>query len=104
MESEIEDFHLHLVTIAYGDSVPSVVKEECWTLGLPMVRVLWRELRMVRMESEMPYGSNNQSVMVSQYLWGTLLAHRVMDEFLLSKLLQHPEVVPHINIYLFHHW
>ena len=41
--------------------------------------------------------------MVGQYLWGTIQAHRFMDEFLRSQLGQHTEVAPYITLYLFEH-
>ena len=68
LESEIEEFHLHLVKITYGNNTPSVGKEECWTVGLTMMRVIWQDLRKVRVESETLYGSDDQKVMVGQYL------------------------------------
>ena len=49
----------------------------------------------------MAYGSDTPSVTVGQYLWGTLQVHRVMDDFLRNQFSQHPEVAPHITIYLF---
>ena len=52
------------------------------------------------MEAETAYGSDNPSVMVGQYLWVTLQAHRDMDHFLHSWLPQHPEFSSHITLYL----
>ena len=68
-----------------------------------MVRVIWRELRKVSVESEAAYGYNNPTYMVVKYLWGTLQAHMVMDDFLWTQFYQHPEVAPHITLYLFEH-
>ena len=42
-------------------------------------------------------------VMVGQYLWGTFLSNRVVDDFFRSQFRQHPEVAPHITLYLFEH-
>ena len=67
------------------------------------LRVIWREIRKVRVEVETEYGSDNPMEMVGQYLWGTLQTHRVMDEFLQTQFRQHPEVDPHITLYLFKH-
>ena len=44
------------------------------------LRVIWREIRKVRVEVETEYGSDNPMEMVGQYLCGGLQAHRVMDE------------------------
>ena len=41
--------------------------------------------------------------MVGQYFWGTLQAHRGMDDFLRTQLNQHPKVDTHITLYLFGH-
>ena len=48
------------------------------------------------MDSETAYGLKDNVVMVGQYLWVTLLSHRVMDDFLRYQFQQHAEVVPHI--------
>ena len=66
-----------------------------------MVSVIWRELRKIRADSETAYVLAYNVVMVGQYLWVTLQAHRIMYNFLKSQFRQHPEVVPHINLYLF---
>ena len=68
-----------------------------------MVRVIWRDLSKVRVEAEMEYGSDNLKDMLGQYLWGTLQAHWVMNDFLRTQFRQHPEVAPHIKLYLFEH-
>ena len=31
-----------------------------------------------------------KSVMVGQYLWGALQAHRVIDDFMIAQFRQHP--------------
>ena len=69
-----------------------------------MKRVICRELRKVQVDSETAYGSAENVMMVGQYLRGTLQVLRVMDDFLISQFQQHPEVVPHINLYFFEHW
>ena len=70
---------------------------------LTTTRVIWRELQKVRVESETAYGSAENMVMVGHYLWVTIQAHRVMDDLLRSQFRQHPEVAPHITLYLFKH-
>ena len=59
-----------------------------------MIRVIWRELKKVQFELETAYGSEDKVVMVGQYLWGTLQAHKVMDKFLRKQFRHHPEVAP----------
>ena len=66
-------------------------------------RVIWRYLRKVRVDSETTYGLGDNVVMAGHYLWGTLQAHRVMDDLLTAKLQQHLEVAPYITLYLFKH-
>ena len=101
MEAEVEAFHLNLVTTTYREVVSSAGGEECWTVALKAMRVIWRELRKVRVEPETAYGSADNVVMVGQYIWGTLQAHMVMDDLLRSQFRQHPEVEPQFTIYLF---
>ena len=64
------------------------------------MRVVWRELSKVRVESEMEYVSVDNLLMVYQYLWGTLQAHRVMNTFLKAQFRQHPELARHKNTLL----
>ena len=40
------------------------MKAEFWTVVLTVVRVIWRELRKVRVEAEMAYGSDNLTEML----------------------------------------
>ena len=68
-----------------------------------MVRLIWLELRNFRAEAETVYGSDKPAEMVGQYLWGTLQEHLVMGDFLWTQFHQHPEVDPHITLYLFGH-
>ena len=63
MEAEIEDFHIHLVTITYGETELSAGKSECWTVVLTMVRLIWREIRKVLMDLETEHGLEEKVVM-----------------------------------------
>ena len=92
-----------MVTTAYGEGEGAAGKAECWTIVLTMVQVIWRDLRKVRVEAEMAYGSENPTEMVGKYLWGTLQAHQVMEDFLRTQLHQHTEVAPHITLQLLEH-
>ena len=51
--TEVEAFHIHLVTTTYGEALSSAGRAECWTVVLTVMRVIWREFRKVRVESEM---------------------------------------------------
>ena len=66
-----------------------------------MVLVIWRDMRNFRLDTDTAYVSDNPSEMVGQYLWVTLQAHLVMDDFLLTHFFQHTEVAPYITLYLF---
>ena len=101
--AEIEAFQIHMVTTTYREVEMAAVRSECWTVVITMVRVIWRDLRKVRVEAETAYFSEAPAVMVNQYLRGTFQAHRVMDKFLRTQFLQHLEVAPHIILYLFEH-
>ena len=66
-----------------------------------MVHVILWELRLVRVVADNTYVSDTPEVMVSQYLWGDLQVHRVMDYFLWTQFFQQLELVPNIDLYLF---
>ena len=68
MSSEVEDFHIYLVTTTYGEAVSSAGRAYCFILVLTMMRVIWRDLRKVRLESEMSYGRGDNVVIIFQYL------------------------------------
>ena len=46
------------------------------------MRVIWREFRKEKVDSETVYVSGDNVVMTGQYLWGTLQEHRVMGDLL----------------------
>ena len=94
---------MYLVTTAYGEVVSSEGRVECWSVVLTMMRVILRDFRKVPGDSETAYGSADNVVVVGQYLWGTLQAHRIMDDFLRAKFRQHHEVAPHITLHCFEH-
>ena len=85
MVAELEAFCLHLVTSTSGEVLPSKGRAYYWTVVLTMIRVIWRELRKVRVKSETAYGSEENVVVVGQYFWGTLQAHIIMNNFLRAQ-------------------
>lgn len=99
----VDSFFLYLVTTTYGSAPTKEGKAECWTVVLTMLRVVWRELRKVRVvaESAYAYSDSNPALMVGQYLWATLQDHRVQKEFLDAGFRSHPQVAPRITMYLF---
>ena len=88
-----------LVTTTYGDVSMAAVKAKCWMVLITMVRIIWRDIRKVRVEVETAYGYDNPSVMVGQYLWGTLQSHRLMYDLLRTQFHQHIEIALHITLY-----
>jgi hypothetical protein len=68
-----------------------------------MIAVFFRELRRVRVGAETAYTATDPHVRVGHYLWHTLQAHRIMDEFLETTFQAHPLVAPSIVMYLFEH-
>ena len=57
---------------------------------LAMVRVIWWDLKKVSVDAETLYRSEDESVMVGEYKWGTFQAYMVIHEFLHSIFCQHP--------------
>lgn len=103
--AEVGAFYQYLLTTTYGTAPPPSGKTECWTVVVTMLRVVWRELRHVRAPAATAYGyaERNPHLMVGQYLWCTLQAHRVMREFMEAGFRRHPKVSPGIVMYLFEH-
>jgi hypothetical protein len=103
----VEAFNKYLLTTTYGrDSsrvIPKAAQEECWTVVKNMIAVFFRELRRVRVGAETAYTATDPHVRVGHYLWHTLQAHRIMDEFLETTFQAHPLVAPNIVMYLFEH-
>ena len=54
---------------------------KCSQIVKLMVRVFLRELRKIRVGSDMAYGASEPHIWVVQYLWHNIQAHRVMIEF-----------------------
>ena len=78
LSADVEAFNLHLVTTTYGENAIVEGKAECWTVVITMVHIIWQDLRNVQLETEPAYCSSTTVVMVGQYLWRSLQAHRVM--------------------------
>ncbi|KAL7468880.1 hypothetical protein ACHAXS_009126 [Conticribra weissflogii] len=97
--AEINEFRRFLLTSSYGaEPYSAEAKEQCWTVILKMLRVFFSELRRARLVAEQA----NQSVHpTALYLWGTLEAHRVMEEFRRCSFRDHPKVYPQIVVHLF---
>ena len=72
LAADIEAIQMHLVTTTCREGDMAAGIEECCTVVLTMVRVIWRELRKVRVEAETSYGLETHAVKVGQYLWGNL--------------------------------
>ena len=53
------------------------------------------------MEEDINYGSVAPPFTVGQYFWSTLQYHHEMDNLLLLKYCQNPEVDPRATLYLF---
>jgi hypothetical protein len=102
-----ESFYKYLLTTTYGRDPSKVIakaaQEECWTVAKSMISVFFAELRRVRVGAETAYTSVDPHVRVGHYLWHTLQAHRIMDQFQKSTFQAHPLVAPSIVMYLFEH-
>ena len=72
LAAEIEAFQIHLVTSIFGDGTMASGKAECWVVVLTMARVIWRDMSKFRFGKYTEYGFETLSVMVSQYIWGTI--------------------------------
>jgi hypothetical protein len=105
--ASVESFYKYLLTTTYGrdpsKTIPKSAQEECWTVAKNMIAVFLTEMRRVRVGAETAYTSVDPHVRVGHYLWHTLQAHRIMEEFQESTFQAHPLVAPSIVMYLFEH-
>lgn len=101
--SSLGDFYRKLVMTTYGDAATDPQRKECWSVVKLMVRVFFRELRKVRIRAQTAYQSSDSTVRVGLYLWHTLQAHRVMNDFKTLKFFNHTLVAPSIVNHLFEH-
>ena len=99
--SDLEASNINFFMATYGESAPQAGKAECWNVVLTMVAVIWWKLRKAIIEAETPYGSEDQALMLGQYLQETFKLNRAMGSLLLSTFSQNPEMDLHITLYLF---
>lgn len=94
--SAIDGFFRMLVNTTYGDLPTKDQHQECWTVAKLMLWVFLRELPKVRVGVESAYTSADPHICIGTYLWHTLQAHRVMDEFRAANYHRHPTILPSI--------
>jgi len=93
----IDEFHLKLTIV----SCCSV--DEAWLLVASCVRGIFRELRRVRIVAQEAEKLPDKATSCALFLWGSLQAHRIMDEFIVHSFEGHPVITPVINMHLFQH-
>lgn len=71
MATELEAFYNHLTVTTYGDSPTMSGRQECWTVIMTMLCILFCELRKVRVVVEMAYSSSDDHICTGTYLWAT---------------------------------
>jgi len=93
----IDEFHMKLTIVSCCSS------EEAWLLVASCVRGVFRELRRVRICAQEAEKIPDRPTSCALFLWGSLQAHRVMDQFLIHSFEGHPVITPVINMHLFQH-
>ena len=99
----MEGFYRTLVFTNYSNRVNKAQKLECWEIVRVILRTFFQDTRKARVRVENAYGETDPNMRVGQYLWHTLQAHRVMDEFKYAQFNQHTNIVPSIINNLFDH-
>ena len=100
MSSMMSILYRELMVTTFGSDNPSKEsKAICWKIVLTLVRVIFRELRKVRVGSEHAYNFPHRANAL--YLWGILQAHRVMAEFVKTNFREHPMFHPKMIMFLF---
>ena len=74
---------------------------ECWRLTSHAVRTVFRDLAEVRSVAKRLGGVLTPVQKASYYVWATLQAHRIMDEYLARDFKNHPSIAPMLNQHLF---
>ena len=93
----IDEFHQKLTIVS------CCTVDEAWLLVASCVRGVFRELRRVRIVAQEAEKIPDKATSRSLFLWGSLQAHRIMDEFLIHSFKGHPVITPVINMHLFQH-
>ena len=91
----IDEFHMKLTIVSCCTS------EEAWLLVASCIRGIFRELRRVRICAQEAEKLPDKATSCALFLWGSLQAHRVMDQFLIHSFEGHPVITPVINMHLF---
>jgi len=93
----IDEFHLKLTIVSCCSA------DEAWLLVASCVRGIFRELRRVRIVAQEAEKLPDKATSCALFLWGSLQAHRIMDEFIVHNFEGHPVITPVINMHLFQH-
>ena len=100
MSSMMSVLYRELMVKTFGSDNPSKEsKAICWKIVLTLVKVIFRELRKVRVGSEHAYSFSDRANPL--YLWGVLQAHRVMADFVKTNFREHPMFHPKMIMFLF---
>jgi len=93
----IDEFLLKLTIVSCCSA------DEAWLLVAACVRGVFRELRRVRIVAQEAEKLPDKATSCGLFLWGSLQAHRIMDEFTVSAFEGHACITPIINMHLFQH-
>jgi len=75
----VDEFHMKLTIVSCCTS------EEAWLLVASCVRGIFRELRRVRICAQEAEKLPDKATSCALFLWGSLQAHREMDQFLIHS-------------------
>jgi len=91
----ISNFYTELKTASSaGDA-------ECWRLTSHAVRTVFRDIGEVRAVAKRLTGTLTPLQKSSYYVWATLQAHCIMDEYVARDFKNHPSIAPMLNQHLF---
>ena len=63
----------------------------------------FQELHKVRLEGAIAKRERDKFVKCARYLWASLQAHRIQQEFTRVEFRGHPIIAPIVNLHLFKH-
>lgn len=89
----------HELTVTYNTAA-----KESWHLVCSIVKQIFVDLALVRSRAKfITVGKTANETVASTYLWATLQAHRLMQEYVVSNFRGHPNVAPVVTLHLYTH-
>ena len=101
LDTKMRNLYRELLYKSHGsvEDAPEDAKASCWRIVTTLLKVMFKEFRVVRVHAETGYSSKgNENAM---YLHGTLMAHKVMEDFMKYEFTGHPKFYPRLIMHIY---